>query len=281
MKWRCSSIAGGVAYAVDAVTSRTAIGTFLPGSASWLYGLVGPVLIGGLGSLARGRIESVAAPCLTAAWALFVGVVTASDKTYLSGAQAWFPKGDEVRAHEQALSLARLDQTAADRDITRLEANTGANVAAAVAGARRRWQADEARKAAEAEKRDTKQALEEAQARLEDAAGRVVREEAALRQAMLTDASRLEAWGALFAIFALINFVGPYAISRVLEKWRSDHAAAKSDTEARHQARETAKLLRTSRGAQKARAMGFFAAAIETLRREGIPVSLLNRIDGA
>jgi hypothetical protein len=32
----------GTAYAVDAVTSRTAIGTFLPGNASWLYGLSVP-----------------------------------------------------------------------------------------------------------------------------------------------------------------------------------------------------------------------------------------------
>lgn len=271
----------GVAYAVDAVTSRTAIGTFLPGNASWLYGLVGPVLIGGLGSLARERIERVAAASLTTAWALFVGLVTASDETYLSGAQAWFPKGDLVRAHEQALSLARLDQTAADREVARLEANTGVNVTAAVAGARRRWQAEEARKAAEAEKRDIKQALEDAKMQLKNASGRVVREEAALRQVMLTDASRLEAWGALFAIFSLINFVGPYAISRILGKWRSDHAAARADAEAGHHARESANVLRTSRGAQKARAMGFFAAAVETLSIDRIPVDLLNQIDGA
>jgi hypothetical protein len=271
----------GVAYAVDAVTSRTAIGTFLPGNAGWLYGLVGPVLIGGLGSLARGRIERGAAVALTAGWASFVGLVTASDDTYLSGAQAWFPKGDTVRAHEEALSLARLEQTAADREVTRLEANSGANVAAAVAGAKRRWQADEARKAAEAEKRDIRQALEDAKTRLKDAGGRVVREEAALRQAMLTDGSRLEAWRALFAIFTLINFVGPYAISRVLGKWRSDHAAAQADAEAGHHARASANLLRDSRGAQKARAMGFFAAAVEALSKAGIPAELLSRIDGA
>jgi hypothetical protein len=55
----------------------------------------------------------------------------------------------------------------------------------------------------------------------------------------------------LSAIFTLINFVGAYAISRVLEKWRSDHAAAKADAEAGHHARASASLLRTSRGAQK------------------------------
>jgi len=108
------------------------------------------------------------------------------------------------------LSLARLDQTAADREVTRLEANTGAKVAAAVAGGRRRWQAEELRKA-----------LENAKTHLRDAGGHVVREEAALRQAMLADVSRLEAWAVLSAIFTLINFVGAYAIGRVLEKWRA------------------------------------------------------------
>src|SRR5262249_49160743 len=121
----------GTAYAVDAVTSRTAIGTFLPGDASWLYGLVGPVLIGGLGSLARGRVDRTAAFGLMASWALFVGLVTASDETYLSGAQAWFPKGEIVRTHEQALALARLDQAAAEKEMARLEAKAGTNVTAA------------------------------------------------------------------------------------------------------------------------------------------------------
>jgi hypothetical protein len=83
----------GVAYAVDAVTSRTAIGTFLPGEASWLYGLVGPVLIGGIGSLAKEKIDKAAAFGLMASWALFVGLVTASDEKFMNGAQAWFPKG--------------------------------------------------------------------------------------------------------------------------------------------------------------------------------------------
>jgi hypothetical protein len=73
----------GTAYAVDAVTSRTAIGTFLPGDASWLYGLVGPVLIGGIGSLARGTFDRVAAVGLMASWALFVGLVTASEESCL------------------------------------------------------------------------------------------------------------------------------------------------------------------------------------------------------
>ncbi len=271
----------GTAYAVDAVTSRTAIGTFLPGDASWLYGLVGPVLIGGLGSLARGKADRAAAFGLMASWALFVGLVTASDATYLSGAQAWFPKGEIVRTHEQALALARLDQAAAEKEVARLEARTGANVTAAFTAAKRRWQADEIRKAAEAEKRDVGAAFEKAKASLKDTGGRVVGEESALRQAMLEDPSRREAWVALFGIFTIINFAGPYAISRVLGKWRSDHASAKADAEAGHHAREGAKLLRGSSGAQKTRAMRLFAAAIERLSTEGIASDVLNQINGA
>jgi hypothetical protein len=61
------------------------------------------------------------------------------------------------------------------------------------AGWRCRWQAEELRKAAEAEKRDINQALEDAKTHLRDAGGHVVREEVALRQAMLADVSRLEA----------------------------------------------------------------------------------------
>jgi hypothetical protein len=116
---------------------------------------------------------------------------------------------------------------------------------------------------------------------VKEAAGRVVREEAALRKAMAEDPSQREAWGALFAIFTLINFAGPYAISRVLGKWRSDHASAKSDAEAGHHAREGSKLLRGSRGAQKARAMRLFAAAIEKLTKGGIAPEVLNQINGA
>jgi hypothetical protein len=271
----------GTAYAVDAVTSRTAIGTFLPGDASWLYGLVGPVLIGGIGSLAKEKVDKLVAFGLITGWALFVGLVTASDETYLSGAQAWFPKGETVRAHEQALNLARLDQTAADKEITRLEGKTGVNVTAAFTEAKRRWQAQEIRKAAEAEKREGTAALETAKAIFKDAAGHVVREESALKKAMLEDSSRAEAWRALFAIFTIINFAGPYGISRVLGKWRREHVSAKADAESGHHAREGAKLLRGSPGAQKARAMGLYGAAIEKLGKDGIASDLLNQLNGA
>jgi hypothetical protein len=82
-------------------------------------------------------------------WALFVGVVTASDETYLSGAQAWFPKGDTVRRQEEALKLARVEHTAAEKEVARLEARTGFNVAGAIAGARRQWQAERIERDAE------------------------------------------------------------------------------------------------------------------------------------
>lgn len=271
----------GTAYAVDAVTSRTAIGTFLPGNASWLYGLVGPVLIGGLGSLAKEKDEKAVAFGLMVCWALFVGLVTASDETYLSGAQAWFPKGETVRTHEQALNLARLDYGVADKEVTRLEGKTGVNVTAAFAEARRRWQAQEIKKAAEAEKREETAALDTAKAIFKEAAGRIVSEESALKKAMLEDSSRAEAWRALFAIFTLINFAGPYGISRVLGKWRREHVSAKADAEADHHAREGAKLLRGSHGAQKARAMRLYGAAIEKLGKDGIASDLLNQINGA
>jgi hypothetical protein len=271
----------GTAYAVDAVTSRTAIGTFLPGDASWLYGLVGPVLIGGLGSLARGKVDRAVAFGLMGGWALFVGLVTASDETYLSGAQAWFPKGEIVRTHERALALARLDQEAAEKEVARLEAKTGTNVTAAFTAAKRRWQAEEIRKVAEAEKRDVGAAFDKAKASLKDAGGRVVGEESTLRQAMLEDPSRREAWVALFAIFTIINFAGPYAISRVLGKWRNDGASAKADAEAGYHAREGTKLLRGSGDAQKTGAMRLFAAAIEKLSRDGIASDVLNQINGA
>jgi hypothetical protein len=270
----------GTAYAVDAVTSRTAIGTFLPGNASWLYGLVGPVLIGGLGSLARGKFDRTIAFGLMSGWAVFVGLVTASDETYLSGAQAWFPKGEMVRPHEQALNLARLDQAAADKEIARLEADTRVNVAAAFTAAKRRWQAEEIRKAAEAGKREAEQAHEKAKASLKEAGGRVVSEESALKQAMLKDPSRAEAWAALLAIFAIINFAGPYGIGRVLGKWRSDHASTRADAERGHHAREGAKLLRSSHGVQKARAMRLVAEAIERRSKDGIASEALNQING-
>ena len=47
----------GVAYGVEAKTNQAAMASiFKTAGASWLYGLVGPVLIGGLASLSRTKI---------------------------------------------------------------------------------------------------------------------------------------------------------------------------------------------------------------------------------
>ena len=271
----------GTAYAVDALTSRTAIASFLPGDASWLYGLVGPALIGGLGSFAKSKIDKAAALGLMASWALAVGLVTASDESYLSGAQRWFPKGEAVHAHEQTLNLAQVDLRAAGKEVTRLESKSDLSLPAALADAKSRWQAREMKQAAETEKRDASAALKAAQANLKNAAGHVEVEKTALKKAMLDDPSRSQAWRALFAIFTIINFAGPYGISRVLEKWRREHVTAKADAAAGHHARESGKLLRGSRGAQKARAMMVFTAAIDKLAQDGAPRDVLSGIDGA
>jgi hypothetical protein len=71
-----------------------------------------------------------------------------------------------------------------------------------------------------------------------------------------------------------------YGISRVLGKWRSDHASTKADAEKGHHAREGAKLLRSSHGVQKARAMRLAVEAIEKRSRDGIGSEVLNQING-
>ena len=143
------------------------------------------------------------------------------------------------------------------------------------------WKPPASDQAAEVEKREVGQAFENAKGSLKDAGGRVVREEAALRKALMEDSSRREAWDALFAIFTIINFAGPYAISRVLGKWRNERTSAKAEAEAGYHACEGAKLLRGSRDAQKTGAMRLFAAAIERLSRDGIASDVLNQINGA
>ncbi len=271
----------GVAYAVDAVTSRTAIASFIPGTASWIYGLVGPVLIGGLSSLAKSKIDKGVALGLMASWALAVGWVTASDKEYLDAAQAWFPKSEDVAAQREALSIARLDRDAAEKEGAQLEGKPAGSVTAAIAEARRRWQAQELEKSAKAEKAEAAAKLEAAKAKSKAARDRVVREEGKLERALLGDGSRKEAWYALFAIFTVINFVGPYGIGRVIEKWRRDHGAAKASAQESHYARAGAKILRENRPAQKARAMQLFGPAVEKLMERGVTAELLNAVDGA
>ena len=259
----------GVAYAVDAVTSRTAIGSFIPGTASWIYGLVGPVLIGGLSSLAKSKIDKGVALGLMTSWALAVGWVTASDKEYLDAAQAWFPKSEDVAAQREALSIARLDRDAAEKEEAQLESKPAGSVTAAIAEARRRWQAQELEKSAKAEKVEAAAKLEAAKAKSKASRARVVREEGKLERALLGDGSRKEAWYALFAIFTVINFVGPYGIGRVIEKWRRDHGAAKASAQEGHYARAGAKILRENRPAKSTRDAALWPGSREAHRERG------------
>jgi len=272
----------GVAYATEAKTNQVAVSSFIPGDgASWLYGLVGPVLIGGLASLGTSKAGKAAAFALMASWALAMAVVTASDKDYLDGAQGWFPKGQAVLAHEKALAAAKLEAAADEKEVSHLEGKPSVNTAALIADARKRWQAAALKALGVEERERAAVGLASAKAALKQARARVSGEEFALREALLQDDSRNWAWRSLFLIFGVINFAGPFAISRVLEKWRKDHAAAKDEAQEDHLLREDAKHLRQGRPAQKARAIKLLAAAMERLEHEGIPADLLDRLDGA
>jgi hypothetical protein len=81
------------AYGVEAKTNQIAVSSFLgSGGASWLYGLVGPVLIGGLASLSKSKLGKGAAYGLMMTWAVAMASITASDKSFLDRAQGYFPK---------------------------------------------------------------------------------------------------------------------------------------------------------------------------------------------
>jgi hypothetical protein len=271
-----------VAYATEAKTNQRAVASFIPGDgASWLYGLVGPVLIGGLAALTKSKAGKAAAFCLMASWALAMATVTAWNKEYLDGAQGWFPKGPAVLTHEKALAAARLDVVAEEKEVSRLENKPGTNTAALVADARRRWQAKELQALGEKQQEREAAALAAAKEALKKAKTRASGEEFGLREALLKDESRLWAWRSLFLIFGVINFAGPFAISRVIEKWREDHAGAKTGAQDDHVVREEAKALRHGRPAQKARAIKLVAVAIGELERDGIPADLLDQLDGA
>lgn len=270
----------GVAYVVDMLTSRGAMGSFMAGGSSWVYALVGPA-IGALGSFATSKLDKAAALGLMLTWGVAVGLVTSSDKAILDRAQAWFPKGDEVQARELALKLAARDEADADKEVKRLEAKPDASPATMIAEARKRWQAKEIQASVKEENEKTAAELKAARERLREAARAVKVAEAVRDDALLKDDSRKEARRALLAIFALINFVGPYGISRVLEKWRRDYADAKASRAEAHQARAEVRLLRTSPSAQKARAMQVFQAAARRMQEEGVPAGLLGVVDGA
>ena len=272
----------GVAYGVEAKTNQAAMASiFKTAGASWLYGLVGPVLIGGLASLSRTKSEKGAALALMACWALAMATITASDKAYLDGAQEWFPKGAVVLAHEKALAAAKQDQAGAEQELGRLDGKPEDGTAALIVDAKKRWQAKELAALEERRKRDRETQRVAAAEMVKQAKDRVLSEAFALRQAVDSDASRQWAWRSLFLIFGVINFAGPFAISRVLEKWRSDHGTAKKDAQDDHKFREASAALRHNRATQKGRAMLLLPAALSELVEEGISAGALARLDQA
>ena len=270
----------GVAYGVEAKTNQAAMASiFKTAGASWLYGLVGPVLIGGLASLSRTKSEKGAALALMACWALAMATITASDKAYLDGAQEWFPKGAVVLAHEKALAAAKQDRDGAEQELARLGGKPEDGTAALIVDAKKRWQAKELAALEERRNKDRETQRVAAAQLVKQAKDRVLSEDFALRQAVDSDASRQWAWRSLFLIFGVINFAVTFAIGRVLEKWRIDHAAARKDAQDDHKFREASAALRHNRATQKARAMLLLPAALSELVEEGISAGALQNLD--
>ena len=189
----------GVAYGVEAKTNQAAMASiFKTAGASWLYGLVGPVLIGGLASLSRTKSEKGAALALMACWALAMATITASDKGYLDGAQEWFPKGAVVLAHEQALAAAKQDQDGAEKELSRLDGRPEDGTAALIADAKKRWQAKELAALEERRKKDRETQRVAAAEMVKQTRDRVLSEDFALRQAV--EFRRIAAMGMAVAV---------------------------------------------------------------------------------
>jgi hypothetical protein len=266
MEWTMLS----TAYGVEAKTNQIAVASFLGGGpASWLYGLVGPVLIGGLAVLSKSKLGKGAAYGLMLTWALAMASVTASDQGYLGRAQGYFPKQTIVLTHEQAVGAARLRKEAAEAELKRL--NTPAKAASELlADADNRWQAAQIKRAAEQEATLREKDRTKARQAVIEAGVMLNAEELRLREAMQNDPSRDWAWRTLFAIFLVINLAGPMAIARVLERWRADHAEAHASARDGHRKKSAAALLRGSRSAQRAHAMLLLPALVRELSHSGV-----------
>jgi hypothetical protein len=116
----------GRSYGVEAKTNQIAVASFLGGgAASWLYGLVGPALIGGLAGLSKSKIGRGGADGLLMSWALAMASITASDRGYLDRAQGYFPKAGVVVAQEKTVGAARVRKEAVDAELKRLGALAG------------------------------------------------------------------------------------------------------------------------------------------------------------
>jgi hypothetical protein len=269
----------GTAYGVEAKTNQMAVSSFLGGGgASWLYGLVGPVLIGGLAYLSKSKLGKGAAYGLMMTWAVAMSSITASDKGFLDRAQGYFPKQAVVLTHEQAVAAARLRKEAADAELNRLGAAT-TPASELLADAERRWQAAEIKRAAERESALREKERARARQAVIDTGVALNGEELRLREAILNDPSRAWAWRTLFAIFAVINLAGPLAITRVLEQWRADHAEAEASARDGHRKKSAAALLRGSCSAQKAHAMLLLPALLHDLNRDGVAPEVIAGLD--
>jgi len=269
----------GTAYGVEAKTNQIAVSSFLGGGpASWLYGLVGPVLIGGLAALSRSKPGKGAAYGLMMAWALAMASITASDKGFLDRAQGYFPKEAGVVAHEHAAAAARLAKAAAEAELNRLGA-PAKEASELLADAESRWHAAQIKRAAEREVALREKDRAKARHAVVQAGVALSQEELRLRDALLNDSSRAWAWRTLFAIFAVINLAGPLAIARVLEQWRADHSEAQAGARDRHKRKSAAALLRGSRSAQRAHAMLLLPALLQDLSRDGVAPEMITELD--
>jgi hypothetical protein len=273
----------GVSYAAEVFVNRTSLGQFmgLPPDASWVMGLIGPVVVGGLASILDSRAAKTAGIGLIASWAIAVAVVTASNPERLDAAQAYFGKGQGVIDQEKVMASAKIDLDAAERELTRLEKEAGVNVGQAIAAARKRWQADEVK--ADAERKEAKhdKKLETARGHLKKAQGRLSDAGFELHEAELRDGSRQWAWGALFALCATVNFLGPLAVSRVLEKWEKEREGRQRARQNEHQSGAKAKHLRHGRAEQESRAIALLTDALNGLAQEGIARERLEQVNAA
>jgi hypothetical protein len=269
----------GTAYGVEAKTNEIAVSSFLGGGgASWLYALVGPVLIGGLAVLSKSKLGKGAAYGLLMSWALAMASITASNQGYLDRAQGYFPRQPEVATREQAVAAARLRKEAAEGELKRLRAPVK-GASEMLADARKRWQAAEIERAAKREADLREKARAQAGKAVIEAGVALNTEELQLREVILSDPSRTFAWWILFAIFAVINLAGPLAIARVLERWRADHAEAEAKAKDGHKKKSAAVLLRRSRSAQKAHAMLLLPALLHALKRDGVAPEAIAGLD--
>jgi hypothetical protein len=267
------------AYGAEAQTNQIAIASLLGGTAaSWLYGLVGPVLIAGLASLAKSKAGKGAAYTLMGAWALAMATIAASEPGFLDRAQALAPKHAPVLTQEHAVAAARVRKDATEAALKGLSAPLD-DATALVTSAKKRWQAKEIMSAAK--QQQDKRAKDIAQAQKDATAAGIALsdEELRLRRAMLDDPSRAWAWWTLFVVFGVINFAGPLTISRLLERWKDDNSQAQADAREGHLKKSEADALRGSRPAQKAHAMLLLPPLLDRLKNDGVPPDLIAALD--